>query len=429
MAQRSPKHEPTPLHPRYVLPPLHPRQREVYEDPSRFKVVVCGRQFGKTALGATLCVAAALRGQKVWWVAPTYKLAEHGWNALVGLTGNIEGVRYQMRPVYKMTFPKMGGRTGTIQVMSADDPDSLRGATLDGVVFDEAAMAKSDAWPFLRPALAVRKGWAVFLSTPKGAGDWFHDLFLDAENLAGWTRWQIPSRESPYISEPEIAEARETMASLVFSQEFEAQFVSYTAGMFRVEWMQNRYRTQWSGEERILVLGEHAVPLGDCTVFHTVDLAWSLDEHADYTVCSTWAVTNKRHLVLLDMVRGHFEGPQIVPVLQQAHEMWGGHFVVERAARQLGIIEDVHRSGLPVREVRADKDKVARALPATARMEQGRVWLPNERDAAWVRVATQELLEFPAGRHDDFVDTLSYAVAEAAKRSRYEEHGFRSLEG
>jgi predicted phage terminase large subunit-like protein len=77
------------------------------------------------------------------------------------------------------------------------------------------------------------------------------------------------------------------------------------------------------------------------------------------------------------------------------------------------IVQEAERTGLPIREVRAEKDKVARALPATARMEQGRVWFPPA-TTPWMPEITEELLAFPAGRHDDFCDTLGYAVAEAA---------------
>src|SRR5436190_20059982 len=75
------------------LPSLHSRQQEVLEDPARFKVVVTGRQFGKTHLGAVMCVSAALRGGSIWWVAPTFDLTERGWKVILGLCAQIPGVR------------------------------------------------------------------------------------------------------------------------------------------------------------------------------------------------------------------------------------------------------------------------------------------------------------------------------------------------
>ena len=390
-------------------------QREVFASAARFKVVCCGRQFGKTSLGAVMCIAAAMAGKHVWWVAPSFPIGELGWYIIDRLARQIPGTRFEGRPVFRITFAS----GGTIQLRSADNPDSLRGATLDGVVFDEAAQAKPEAWPILRPTLSVRRGWAMFISTPKGL-NWFYDLYEGAAHLNGWERWRIPSSESPYIPAEDIDLAREQMSSLMFSQEYEAEFVSTATGLFRADWFQ-RYTTRFEDEERFLGLGPEWVSLSSCRRFHTVDLAWSLEEGADFTVISSWARTPRAHLVLLDVIRGHFEGPDIVPRLRQAYDRWGGHLVVERATRQLSIIAEAQRTGLPIREVRAEKDKVARALPATARMEQGRVWFPNT--APWLHEIEEELLAFPAGRHDDFVDTLSYAVAEAARSHPYEEHG------
>lgn len=413
----------SPLQPQQLeirLPPLHPMQQEVVTDPARFKVVVCGRQWGKTVTGAIMCVEIASQGGDSWWVGPSFPIGQLGWDIIDGLCRQIPGTRFEGRPTYKITLPT----GGTIQLRSADNPDSLRGATLDLVVFDEAAFAKPEAWPFLRPTLSRRRGRAMFISTPKGL-NWFHDLYQTAQGRRDWATWRFPTTSNPYIDKDDVEEARAGMSSLLFSQEYEAEFISTGSGMFRADWFQH-YRTQFEGEERVYLLGDHAVSHASCTKFHTVDLAWSLEEGADFTVISSWAVTPKGHMLLLDVNRGHYEGPDIVPQLKRAHQTHGGHLVVERSTRQMHIIQEAQRVGLPIREVRAEKDKVARALPATARMEQGRVWFPPA-SVPWFRDIEEELLAFPAGRHDDFVDTLSYAVAEASARSVYDSRGMRSI--
>lgn len=392
------------------LPELHPKQLEVFESPARFKVVVTGRQFGKTNLGAVMCVADALRGAQIWWVAPTFDLTERGWKVILQLVGQIPGVRSEGRPVWRVTLP--GG--GSIQAKSAENPDSLRGSTLDGLVFDEAAQARPEAWPILRPTLSVRRGWAMFISTPKGT-NWFHDMYREAEGRQGWARWRFPSTASPYLPPGDIEQARFDMSALLFSQEYLAEFISGGESQFHAEWIRH-YRTSVLQDDRAFALGNETVMLSDCQAFHTVDLAWSQAEEADFTVIASWAVTPKRHLILLDIARGHFEGPDIVPRMRRAYDRWGGVLVVERATRQMSIIQEAVRAGLPVREVRAEKDKVARSWPAQARMEQGTVWFP-ERSTPWYPDIEEELLAFPASRHDDFVDCLSYAALHIANRS------------
>lgn len=398
------------------LPPLAAWQDEIARDASRFKVVCAGRQSGKTALGTILLVAAAVQGGDVWWVAPTFPLGELAWKTIDLLCRQIPGCRFEGRPVFRITLPS----GGTIQLRSSDNPDSLRGATLDGVVFDEAAQAKTEAWPTLRPTLSVRKGWALFISTPKGL-NWFHDLFEEAKDRKGWRTWTFPSTVNPYLDAEDVELARESMSSLVFSQEYEAEFISHGSGMFHADWIQH-YAERFADDERVFMLGAETVSESSCTKFHTVDLAWSMTERADYTVIATWAVTPKRHLVLLDVLRGHFEGPDIVPKMRQAYERWGGVLIVEKATRQMSIVQEAVRTGLPIREVRAEKDKVARALPATARMERKTVWFPPA-SREWYPDIEQELLAFPAGRHDDFVDCLSYAALQISHRSKYEDGG------
>ena len=403
------------------IPPLHERQEAVALDPARFKVVVCGRQWGKTVLGAIMCVKEAVRGGHVWWVAPTYPIGQLGWDIIDRLCRQVPGTRFEGRPVFKITF----ATGGTIQLRSADNPDSLRGATLDGVVFDEAALAKPEAWPYLRPTLSVRKGWAMFISTPKSL-NWFYDLYQDAEGRKGWARWRFPSVENPHLSAEDVAMAREEMSSLLYSQEYEAEFVSYGSGMFRQDWVQH-YRVTFDGDERIFRLGEELVPISRCRVFQTVDLAWTAGENADYTVISTWAITPKAHLLLLDVDRDHYEGPDIPKRLQIGYERWRpGKIGVEKAAAGAQVFQEALRRGLPVVPLKADKDKTLRAIPATARMEQMTVWFPPA-STPWFPDIAEELLAFPAGRHDDFVDTLAYACLELALRSPYEERGLRTV--
>lgn len=394
------------------LPPLHEQQQIIASSEARFKVVVCGRQFGKTALGAVMVVGGAAAGGDYGWVAPSFRVGELGWRMIVRLAQQIPNVVVQERPVYRMTFPS----GGTIQMWSSEHPDSLRGMTLDGVVFDEAALARPEAWPTLRPTLSVRRGWAMFISTPKGT-NWFYKLYEDADRLKAWERWRIPSVANPYLSADDVEQARGEMSSLLFSQEYEAEFISYGSGLYRSEWLQH-WAARWAGDERIFQLGENVVAEEDLTKFHTVDLAFSLAEGADFTVISTWGVTERQHILLLDVIRGRFEGPDIIKQMNRAYTTHGGYLVVERVTRSLSIIQEAERMGLPVKEVRADKDKVARAIPSSARMEQGRMWFPPT-STAWWREVEEEILVFPAGGHDDFVDTMAYAVLEAADVSAY----------
>src|SRR4051812_17367224 len=87
-----------------TMPPLHRGQTEVRTHPARFKVLACGRRWGKTRLGAALCLETALNGGVAWWIAPTYKVAAVGWRQLKGLAQQVEGA--EVREVdRKATLP------------------------------------------------------------------------------------------------------------------------------------------------------------------------------------------------------------------------------------------------------------------------------------------------------------------------------------
>lgn len=144
--------------------------------------------------------------------------------------------------------------------------------------------------------------------------------------------------------------------------------------------------------------------------FMTADLAASTKTSADWTVLAVWGLSwSTRSLFLLDLVRARMEGPDILPRMRHlagVHKCAAIH--MEKGGFQLSLIQQAARMGLPVRELLADRDKVARALPATGALESGRVYFPV--GAQWQAEFETELLQFPSGRHDDQVDVLAYAV-------------------
>jgi predicted phage terminase large subunit-like protein len=162
-------------------------------------------------------------------------------------------------------------------------------------------------------------------------------------------------------------------------------------------------------------LGPKKVKHIDCRIFQTCDPAASTKTTADYFVLSTWAQTPDNDLILLDVLRTRLEGPDQIPLFKQQYHRWNPVFqAVESKGLGITLYQMLVREGLPVRELKADKDKVTRALPAAARMESGSVYFLQ--GAPWLGDFEQELLSFPTGAHDDQVDTMSYAVQMIVKK-------------
>ena len=213
------------------LPPLHEKQLAIAKHPARFKVVCCGRRWGKTIFGIVMCLRAALKGGRVWWVAPTYKQAMEGWAYLLEQALQIEGAKI-LKGELEVHFPR-GGR---VQIRTeGGDPNNLRGAGLDGVVLDEAAIIKPDSWELvLRPALADKQGWAIFISTPQHF-NWFYDLYERGEKGENdWASWTYPTWTNPDVKDEEIEAARRDMSDEDFEQEFGASFTAVGGAIFRL---------------------------------------------------------------------------------------------------------------------------------------------------------------------------------------------------
>ena len=215
----------------------HPAQRDIHHArDKRFRCVCTGRRFGKT-----LCLAAELAdrgshegGGDYGWVAPTYNVAERGIEAfrMIG-----EGfVNVCGRAPCRVEFQGMVGMPPSrVWFLSADNPDNIRGFGFKGLVIDEAAAIPADVWHYvLRPTIAQTLGWAVFVSTPKGR-NWFYDLFtrgLDPSET-DYASFRFPSNASPYFPAKEWDEAKRTLPEDVFRQEYMAEFMEDSAGVFR----------------------------------------------------------------------------------------------------------------------------------------------------------------------------------------------------
>jgi len=154
--------------------------------------------------------------------------------------------------------------------------------------------------------------------------------------------------------------------------------------------------------------GDRVVRASDCWTFATVDVAASTKTSADYTVIACWAVTPDSELLLTDVYRQRVEGPDQVPLLERAYRDHSLGFIgVESVAYQLTLLQGARRAGLPIRALRADKDKWSRALTIAARYEGHSVY--HLAEASWLGEWENELLAFPRGAHDDQVDTAAYA--------------------
>lgn len=366
---------------------------EIYKHPSRFKVVSGGRRFGKTMLGAMNHIKLASDNKNSWWIAPSYPDGDIVWRALTHIANQIPHVKKNESK--HMLYIN----NGWVQVRSADSEAGLRGAGLDYVTVDEAAHIRGlkDIWEQeLRPALADRKGGAMFISTPKGFND-FYDLYKNAETDPEWHSWQVPTWDNPYIDKAEIEVLRRTLPALVFRQEICAEFVQLAGAMFKREYFEV----------------VDSLPAGITDTVRFWDLAASKKTMADYTAGGKVGIDKDGNVYIIDMIRARYEWPELLRVFKAVAVQDGDNVRhgVETAGTQKGFLDmllaEPTLAGVSISGYNPTTDKVTRAQPLLARAEQGKVKLLR---GAWNHDFLDEACGFPEVLHDDQVDAVTGAL-------------------
>jgi len=374
---------------------LHPGQLEVHNSPARFKVLAAGRRWGKTRLGVNECLDVAAQGGRAWWVSPSYKTSEVGWRPLRQIARKIPGA--EIRLVDRMvTLP--GG--GFVAVRSADNPDSLRGEGLDFVVMDECAFMQKEAWTeAIRPALSDRQGKALFISTPKGR-NWFWENYQRGINgEEGWRSWTFPTANNPFIEASEIEAAKRDLPEMIFRQEYLAEFIDDSGGVFR--------RVQ---EAAILTPQE---PQAGRQYVAGMDVAASVD----FTVVTVMDAETKE-MVYIDRFN-RVDYPVLIDRLAAIYARYHlTSMVVESNSIGRPVIDELVSRGLnivPFTTTSATKQAIIQGLQAA--FENAQVKIIND------PVLIGELLSFeskrnasggfsysaPDGMHDDCVMSLAFA--------------------
>jgi predicted phage terminase large subunit-like protein len=253
---------------------------------------------------------------------------------------------------------------------------------------------------------------------------------LLADQIEGGDKWEVLNL--PALCEnPETDPLGRTAGEVLWPEFFDRDWMDQTKRAMGTYWFtamyqqrpapadgmlfkrQNfRYYERLEDSNLVKIYRDNDVEVFDIsygTKFTTVDVAASESEQADYSVAATWVVTVNRDLLLWDLERVKFEGPDLMPWLRRIYfEQRPAVIAIERLGYGLAVIQELLRDGLPIVRLEPDKDKVSRALPACARYEEHRIFHPRGRH--WVDDLESELLVFPNGAHDDQVDVISYAA-------------------
>lgn len=221
---------------------LHPAQAQIAKSQARFRVVNCGRRFGKTTEAAEEIKGKALgKPSRICYIAPTYQQARDiAWEQfkqeLRAITTNVNEARLEIK-----TRTQKGGES-LIVLRGWESVETLRGQKFDFLVIDEIASMRN-FWmnwqEVLRPTLTDNKGDALFISTPKGFNH-FYDLYNMEAKDKDYKSFHFTTYDNPWIPVEEIDKAKEELTEDRFAQEYLADFRK-TEGLVYKEFVRDRH--------------------------------------------------------------------------------------------------------------------------------------------------------------------------------------------
>lgn len=210
-------------------------QLELRSKLRRFNVIVCHRRFGKTVFAINHQIDKMLRNNlpspRAAYFAPTYGQAKRiVWDYLKKYTQKIPGTETHEQDL-RLDYTHNKARQ---MLLSAENPDSVRGIYLDDVLLDEYGDMDPSIWSkVIRPTLNDRYGSAIFIGTPKGQNN-FYELYKYATESGDpeWFGAMYKASETGIISQAELASARKTMTEDEYEQEYECSFNAGLTGAY-----------------------------------------------------------------------------------------------------------------------------------------------------------------------------------------------------
>ena len=368
---------------------LHTAQTEIIQNRKRFNVIRCGRRFGKSTLAFALALETMLTipYASVLYTAPSNE----------DLKGRYQEAKQMFLPLgaeCKEGEIKLGN--SVLNLKGIWRADALRGNKYHVAILDEWGHCDNaeDAWNFvIRPTLNDYKGKAYFLSTPKGKNH-FYTLDRHSESFNDWKSFHFTSYDNPLIDDSEIDSQRDLLPSLVFAQEYLAEYVDRDASKIKRDWINISNNKE-------------------CTAYYIgVDLAIGLNDNNDYTAICVIGITVEKEIVIQEVRRGRWSFVDIGNQIVSAYEKWAPRVVaVESNQAQAWLVQELKRNtNMNVLGVHSSKDKLIRFQPVEAKYERGLVYhVPH-----LLPEFTDELLSFTGtkqDKHDDMVDALSMACS------------------
>ena len=302
-----------------------------------------------------------------------------------------------------------------------DDPHSEQeGQSGDASVFDKAY-----EWYTSGPRQRLQPGGAIIIvMTRWHKRDLTGQIIKSSVQRTGSDDWEViefpaimPS-EKPLWPEfwpmSELVALREELPSAKWNAQYQQNPTSEEGALIKRNW--------WR-------IWESNVPPPCEFVIQSWDTAFLKTQRADYSACTTWGVfyapddegMTLANIILLDAFKERLEFPDLKKKAQELYTDWQPDAcIIEAKAAGTPLIFELRAMGIPVSDYTPSRgnDKISRVNAVSDLFASGIVWRPERRFAEEV---VEEFAAFPAGEHDDLVDSSTPALL------RFRQGGFLKL--
>jgi predicted phage terminase large subunit-like protein len=327
-------------------------------------------------------------------------------------------------------YVKETSRRADMQCITVDRTDGLFLVSKAYVVThnseQEAAIAASNPeiydkvyeWYTSGPRQRLQPGGAIIIIQTRWSLRDLSGQVLEAAKQRGSETWRtvslpavLPSGKPlwpEFWSIEELEATRDAIDVSKWQAQYQQDPTSEEGALIKRDWWQ-----RWPSER----------PPETTFVLQTWDTAFEKTQRADYSACTTWGVfyhpdatgLMQANIILLDAKRGRYEFPELKKLVLDEFKYWEpDSIIIEKKASGAPLIYELRAMGIPVGEFTPTRgnDKISRLNSVSDIFSSGRVWVPNTRFADEV---VEEVAAFPAGQHDDYVDTVSMAMARFRK--------------
>jgi hypothetical protein len=391
------------------FPVLHPAQVVIRSHPARYRVLACGRRFGKTLLLEDEATEALVMGQRVAYFSLSFSQGREVW----------EDFKRMVHPIIKHkheTERRIETITGGILDMwSLDNQETAKnalGRKYDLVIIDEGSHVANLLliWDkTISPMLMDTGGRGLFASSPNGLND-FYTLFQRGNDplFPDWKSFHYPTSANPYIRPEEIESARREKTAQAFAQEILAEFMADGSGVFR-------------GVSKVTTAPFDARPMPGFR--YVVGIDWA--KMHDFTVIVVFCIETMEMVAIdrFNQIDYHFQRERLKVVIDRWKPVMN---LVEWNSIGDVNIEELRRDGIEVTPFTMTANSKPPLIEELAiAVEKGKITLMpdpvllNEMNAfTMTRGATgRPSYSAPSGGHDDTVIALALAY-DAALRNK-----------